>query len=227
MLSLNIVISAGIVFILILLAILFVLPAEQRIILDKKRKREIEEQKDWEKTAHAQERHIHTLHKEIEAFKKKEMDLQQMLSDEKEVSRKLQEKISLERGWHEKEKGDIEKNAAQIKKLQSELLNAQEEFSKEHSVHLKVERLNKELTIEIDSANEKKRRSETENIALKKTIDQINSELHKLKKENAEMLKKQNDVQWVAKTEYVSLEKKFREKESELNRVYRELKGHG
>jgi len=224
MLSIELVISAGIIFILILLAILFLLPAEEKMIKKKKIKKEIEQQKDWQKTASKHERHIASLRKEIEKLQSSEKDLGQNLVIEKANVKKWQEKLSQERTWQEKENQEIEKSKKQIKRLQTDLIKSQESFSKEHTINLRVERSNKEIMKERDDLFGVKRTVETENLALKSKIENYRQEIAHLKKDNAELQKKQDDVTWVAKTDYIKLETELKEKEVELNRLYRELK---
>jgi len=224
MLSLNLVVSAGIVFILILLAILFLIPAEQRMIQERKKRKEREMQKDWEKIAQRQERHIEKLRKDIEAYQKVEKDQEEKLIAEKVNVKKLQEKLSQERSWHDQEQKDIGKHAGQLKELKEDLKKAQESFAQEHAIHLRMERDFKEIQKEMEKIQEDKRHAEGEVMGLKAKADTLYQEVLQLRKENKELKKKSEDVTWIAKSEYVKLEQQLKEKEKELQRIYRELR---
>ena len=82
---------------------------------------------------------------ELEAIQKNEKEAQKELLLFKEKTKKLQEKLSQERGWQEKEQADVDKRSKEIHTLKDDLKKAEENIGTEHSQRLLLEREAKEI----------------------------------------------------------------------------------
>jgi len=224
MFSLNFIAGIGIIFIVISLGVLFLMPGGKK---PKKRRKkdptENQQQKDWKQAAVRLEKHTYSLRGKLASFEKKEKAWEKQLMVEKARNEKLQEKLSRERGWHEKEQRTLDKRGEEFQELKTELLKVQENFGKEHALNLRLQRELESLKRENDSGNDQRRALESENAQCKAKMQNYRMEIAHLKKENAELTKKKEDTSWVAKSDYAKLEKLLQEKEKELERIKREL----
>jgi len=223
----NFMIVAGIVFIFIFLVVLFFLPTSEK--KSKKRKIKNEQngesvQKDWKEAHQRSEKHIGSLRNEIEKFKREKKDQEKNILVEKTKIEMLQEKLSQERGWHEKEHTTIDKRTQELQELSKELLKSQESLSKEHGLNLKLEREIKELKRDLVALNDERRKREAENAQLKAEGESQRQDMVELKKDNARLKKKNEDTTWIAKSEYTKLERLLKQKEKEIERIERELR---
>jgi len=223
--SINIIAGIGIFFIVVLLVILFLLPTEGARRRKKKRKRptkeEQEKQKDWERIAGRLEGQGAALRQEVARFQKKVEDLEKEVMGEKAKTKKLQEKLSQERGWKEKEKGSVEKKVKEAKKIKEELIQLQELFGKEHAQNLRMNSEKKEMKHARENLMEEKKRLESEYRKSEIKGEEYRNQIAHLKKDVAKLSKKEADTQWVTKTEYDRVRRLLKEKEKELERVAR------
>jgi hypothetical protein len=213
------VIIIGVALIVFLIGILFFMPTEKKE--DKKKKKaqpEVKEgpQKDLKLTIEKLEHHIHTLHQQIASFEKKERDHEKQLLVEHAKIKKLQEKLSQEREWQEKDHLTTERRSKELKETQEELKKTQESYTKEHSLNLKLQQELKDLQKEHESVNSLRRQAESVEAQLKATIERYRQDTVELKAENIELKKKKDDTVWIAKSEYERVDKLVREKEKEL-----------
>jgi len=227
--SIELLVIIGIIFISILLGVIFLIPGERKKKKEKKRKKEIDNQpseneKILELKISRLEKHIQSLHNEILDLQKRDKDHEKQAMVQNVKVKKLQEKISQERQWHEKEQSGIDKKGKEFQKLKTELIDVQEGYSKAHSSNLRFEYQMKELQGQVDSLNEQRRTVEEENVQLTAKNKNDKQEIAHLKSENVKLAKKNENVDWVAKTEYQRVEKLLKEKEKELDRVARNKK---
>ncbi len=224
MTTINIVIGIGILFILVLLVGLFFMPTEKKV--EKKKKKEKTEPeadtKDWQQTVTKLQHHVQSLHKQIEDLDRSVKSKDKQLIIEIAKAKKLQEKITQERSWHEKEKSEVDRKGGEFKKLQDELAKSQDHFSKEHALTLRLEQELKELRLVMDSTNSQRRAAEAESAQLKAQVESYRKDTAQLRRENTELSKKKEDASWIAKSEYERVEKLLREKEKEFERIKRE-----
>jgi len=209
--------------------IVFFIPGEKRKKKEKKEKKEIHSQppadeKVWELKIARIEKHIHSLRDKILDLQKREKDHEKQTMVQRVKVKKLQEKLSQERQWHEKEQSGIDKKGKEFQKLKTELINVQEVYTKAHSANLRFEYQLKELQGQVDSLNEQRRIVEEENIQLTAKVKNSTQEIAHLKSENVQLTRKKEDVNWIAKTEYERVKKLLKEKEKELDRVTRTKK---
>lgn len=229
MVSIELLVIIGIIFISILLAVIFFIPGEKKKKKEKKGKKEIYDQpsvdeKGLELKISRLQKHVHSLGDKILALQKREKDHEKQTMVWRVKVKKLQEKLSQERQWHEKEQSGIDKKGKEFQKLKAELINVQEVYSKAHSANLRFEHQLKELRGQADSLNERRRAVEGENVQLTAKAKNDKQEIARLKSENIQLAKKSEDVNWIVKTEYQRVEKLLKEKEKELDRVMREKK---
>ncbi len=222
MATIDIIIGIGIGFIVLLLVVLFLLPTEGR---RKKKKRpqkgEQQKQRDWEGIAGRLETQTQTLRQEIIKFQKNQEDLAKRILVEKAKTKKLQEKLTQERGWQEKESSAGNKKAKEFKQLKEELVKLQESFGKEHVENLRFERECKEVKHTNENLVQQKKTLEAEQRNLETRIEEYRKQIVHLKKDNAILSKKQNDAMWVTKISYDRIARLLKEKEKELERVSR------
>jgi len=216
--SVELYVIIGIAFISLLLITIYIIPSEKKY-KKKKKKPEVEQFDDlklWEQRVARLEKHIQTLRGEILGYQKKEKDLDKNLMVERVKIKKFQEKLSQERQWHEKEQVGIDKK--------SDLIEAQESFTKEHSANLRHEQKIKELEQQNSSLIDQRRNVEGENAQLSERLENNRREIAQLNKENIQLTKKNNDVSWVTKTQYDLVVKQLKEKEKQLEQLNQERK---
>jgi len=215
----------GVVFIALLLVIVFLIPSDKKI--KKKQKKTQEEsllkQKDWEQKALRLEKHVQSLRNEILVFQKDEKVRDRELAVEKVKVKKLEEKLSQERQWHEKEQAAVDKKGQEFRELKTELGKVQESFSREHAANIRLERVLKEMKGQMDDLNGQRRSVESEHAQLKARRENDRKEIAQLKKDVAQLSKKNEDVQWVARSEHEKTLQLLKAKEKEIQRLEREL----
>jgi len=214
-----------IIIVLLLLEVLLMPQGKRR--KPKKKKMPVESQennKDFEEVIQRRDRLIRSLKQNIAALEKEKSEMDKQFVIEKAKTKKFQEKLSQERGWHEKEQDSVNKKNKEFQQLKQEFSRLQDNFSKEHVVNLKLDHNVKDLSLEIDSLKETRRSLESENNELNMKTTIYRSEIAHLKKDVAVLTKKKDDTAWIAKSEYIKVEKLLKEKEKELERVEREIK---
>ena len=225
MLTTNLVIAAGIIFILGLLGILILIPTERRQkIKHKKEKESTPEQKNWQEVAQRLEKHIQNLHNQIASLEKNAKLQDKQLLIEQEKFKKLQEKLLHERQWHEKEQSTIDRQTKETGNLKTDLNKIQDQLAKEHAENLKLDNQLKEIRLDVDKINNQRRLAEAENAQLKAKIETYQKEITRLRMENAQLAQKKEDTQWIAKSEYVQLEKQLKEAQKELEKLKGQLR---
>ena len=169
------------------------------------------------------ERHIQALRKELIISQNRENDLERDIVIQKEKYKRMQEKLSQERGWQKKEKSDTEKKGHEIVQLKNNLKTAEQNLSHEHGMRLKNEREVKELKREVGTAVEQKRQVEIQLAKAKDLADDYRKEILELKESNRVLSKKHDDTTWIAKSEYIKLEKQFKKVQGELADLKRQV----
>ncbi len=202
--------------------VLYVFPSTKN---EKKKKvplKPIEENKDHLELIARLEKHIQSLKQEIVSWQHKEIVFDKQLTIEKAKVSKLQEKLSQEKGWLEKEEQAIDKKSKDVNRLKEELIALQEIFSKEHAENLRLQRQNNDAKTEIEGLHQNRRSLELELAQLNTNFQSISSEAKEFKMKNLELKRKQEDTQWIAKSEYDKVYRQLQEKEKELERIKRE-----
>ena len=214
-------VGAVVIFILFLLLIIFLIPSPDKN-KQKRAKKEAqskEPEKDWPVIVGKLEKQASSLRLEITSLEKKLKDTEKHLAVEGAKVKALQEKISQERQWLQKEEGLLDKQGKEVQQTKSDLLKAQEHLEKEHAIALRLDRELKDLKIEYDTLNNQRRAAEADNSQLKATVERSLNEIREIKKENAELKKKKEDTVWVAKSEYDALEEEWKQVKIELDRI--------
>ena len=225
MITTNLILAAGVIFILGLLGVLILIPTERKQkIKHKKEKEPVLDQKNWQDTALRLEKHIQHLHNEITVKERGEKQKDKQLLVEQEKVKRLQEKILQERQWHDKEESEINRKAKELEDLRDELKNVQGQLVKEHADNLKMDNSLKEIKVDIDKLNDLRRLAEAESAQLKAKAESYQKEISQLRIENRELSRKKEDTQWIAKSEYSQLEKQLKEVQKELEKLKTKLK---
>jgi len=214
-------VTVGIIFIIGLLVIVFLSPGEKKKRV-KKQDTPVEStdaEKELQLRVTKLKKHIQAYRNENLDMKKREKEDEKQLIIERVKVKKIQEKLSQERQWRDKEQSGNDKKGKESRKLKSELVDVQENFSKAHAANLRFEHQLKESQDQQDLLNEQRRTAEGESAQLKAKIENNRQEISKLKKENTELLNKQENVKWVAKDEHERVEKLLKEKEKELEKI--------
>ena len=206
-----------------LLIIFFFIPSKKKKNKKKKKKEDLGgEQKDWMKTALSLEKYVNVLKDDIVSNEKEIKNRDKKLVVEQAKVKKLQEKLTQERSWQEKERNNQDKRLGQMNQLKQELEKVQELSNKEHTRNIKLERSGKDLERELAEMNTVRKDLDIENRKLKKDLDASKSECVRLKRENIVLSKIKEDASWVAQSEYKKLEKILKEKDKQLERKKRE-----
>jgi len=214
-----------IIIVLLLFEVLLMPQGKRR--KDKKKKKPVESQennRDFEEVIQRRDKQIRSLKQDLAALEKEKSELDKQFTIEKAKTKKFQEKLSQERGWHEKEQGGADKKNKEFQQLKQEFSRIQDNFSKEHIANLKLDHSVKDLSKEIDFLKETRKSLESQNNELTMKTTNYLSEISHLKKDVAVLTKKKDDTTWIAKSEYIKVEKLLKEKEKELERVEREIK---
>ncbi|MBN1870196.1 MAG: hypothetical protein JW847_06465 [Candidatus Omnitrophica bacterium] len=224
--TVEVLLGAGVVLIIVLLGIIFLIPGEKK---EKKKDLRLQEElvqhkNDLEQKVSKLTKHIRLMREKILALQKKEKESEKILMVERVRVKKLQEKMSQEREWHKKEQTGVDKRENEFRQLKTELEKIQESFSREHALSIRQEREFKDLKQQNDSLSDHCRGVEMENARLKERNENNAKEMAQLKKEAAELSKKSDDAQWIAKSEYDRVTGLLAEREKELRRMERETK---
>jgi hypothetical protein len=216
--------TIGVVLILILVGIIFFVPSEKKGRGKKKKVQESEgqPQKDLEEKAERLEARVKTLTEEIREMEKVIKLKEKETLIERVKVKKFEEKLSQEREWHRKEQEAIDRQGKDFLDLKEELMQAQDHFAQEHAKNIRLEQDLKEMKQQNTLLNDQRREAEAENIHLRAKTDNDRKEILKLKGEVAELSQKKEDVQWIARSEYDTVLRSLREKEKELQRMERE-----
>lgn len=166
-------------------------------------------EKDWKTIAERWEKNNAALLGDIEKIKVRERDVLKNLEESRAQHREALDKLTLEKGWREKEQGNLEKARQHEKALKDQILRTEKDLEQQHSERLRLEREFQDLKIKHESLMEEKRAASTKALSLESTVTQLNGELKDLRRENNELKKKREDIQWVAKTEFDELQKKY------------------
>ena len=167
------------------------------------------------------EKHIHSLHMELEKLRSEQRNTLKELAREKAKSTKLQEKVLQEKGWFEKEKDSIDKKTEEVHQLKEGLVKAEAEFDNEYSLRLRFERELKEVRQQLEGLEKDRRDLYSRLTRAEAGLESYKKESADLKRLNAEISKKNDETAWVAKAEYEKLEKLLVEKEKEFERLRR------
>jgi chromosome segregation ATPase len=210
-----------------LLALLLLLPTERVYRKMPKKtvpKAEESQGKDWQEVSLRLERHIQGLRKEVQDGRRREKELEREMSVQKEKHAKLQEKLSQERGWQEKEQGSAEKRSREVLTLKAEIKNLEESVEKEHIETLRMAREILEFKDSLAAATDVRRSLEVQIAKLKTDSENDRKELRDLREANAKLSRKQDEDIWVAKAEYIKIETELKNKERELAKLREQLR---
>lgn len=212
---LNIITTAGIFFIVVLLLVLFLTPTAGKESRKERKVKEMEaaRQKNWHEAAQRLEKQVSSLKQERDQLDKKDKEKEKNLMVERAKVKKLQEKVSQEREWHTKEESTLEQKTKEIVQFKEEVNKLHDNFSKEHLSLLRLQEEYKELKSQFQGIQEERRKRETVNLQLTAQVEKYRKDMVDLKKENIDLKKTKEDSQWVAKAEYERLERLLKEKD--------------
>ena len=217
---LTLIMAITILFTAAILGILFFVPANDKRARKKEKKTLApQEEKQWESVVDRLEGHIGSLRRQVAEHEKKEKHFEKDLMTQKARTKHLQEKLSQEKGWREKENTAAEKSHQEIAQTKNELLKAQREFDEEHALRLRLERQLTEVKWELDSINSEKRALAAKGMNLETNLEYYKKEYLELKKTNAKLTQETSEANWVAKSEFDKLEALYKEKEKEVERL--------
>jgi len=145
--SIEFLLTSGVVLIVILVGIIFLIPGERREKRKSKKSQEeiAQQNKDLEQKVLRLEKYISSLRESILTLQKNAKTNEKELMVERVKVKKFQEKLTQEREWYKKEQGAIDKKGKESQQLKEELEKVQESFSKEHALNIRFEREIKEL----------------------------------------------------------------------------------
>ena len=167
--------------------------------------------KDWKAIAERWEKNNNGLMGDLEKMKMRERAVIKESEQLKASQKELLDKLSLEKGWREKEQVNFDKVRHHEKDLKDQIIRTEKDLEAEHSQRLNLERDLQELRIKYDTLTEEKRNASTRAASLQVTVDGLIAQLKELRRDNEELKKKREDIQWVAKSEYDDLLRKFKE----------------
>lgn len=216
------IISMSVFFLVILLIIIFWYPVDKKV---KKRKRKLVQekpQKDWQAIGLRLEKQALFLRNEIANLQKKQMVRDKELEQLKGKNIKLQEKLSNEKKWREKEQNFIDKENLNTRRIKEDFLKAERNLAEAHSLKLRLEREVMELKQEVKEVNGQKKELSAEFRALDANFKSCQKELIEQKKINTELSRKTNETKWIARAEYDKVQRLLKIKEKEMARFLRE-----
>ncbi len=223
---LTIFLSVLILAVCLILGVLFALPGQdKRTRRREKRTSADPEDKYWEETVGKLEKHIITLRNQLAASEKNNKLREKDILVERQRVKHLQEKLSQEKSWREKEQLSVGRSQGEFEQLKKDLLKAQREAEEGHAVRLRLEREIGELKWQLDSLNNEKKSLLAKVLSLETNLDYFKKESAQLKRENTDLKRESKEVTWVAKSEYEKLEMLYKQKEKELERMRREARG--
>ena len=213
-----IIVAVGVIFILIVIVIIALIPSDEK----KKKRKEKEEavrQKDWENAAQGFERKAAAFKKQADELFMKRKELEENLLKEQKRIKELEEKLSQQVSWQQKEQDELEKKTGESRRLKEDILKTQENFANEHTMNLRLEKELKLSRQKEQELTDLRRSLESENQQLKAQLVSARNDISQLQKENTELKKKRDDTAWVAKTEYEKLKQILKEKEAALEKM--------
>jgi len=208
----------GIIFIILILIILLI-PAERRKKKKRSEKTPEEQIKEWQNACLKLEKHVQALRSQVDTLQKKGKTLEKDLLLQQEKNKRLQEKLSQERGWQEKEHADVDKKAKEVHALKEEIKRLEANLEKEHGQRLSLEREAKELKESLVKETEAKRALDSQILKLKAQGEGYRDEIKELRETNQKLSQKQEEKTFVSKSEYEKLEQLLKEKEKELEKL--------
>lgn len=217
----------GLALAVILLAFIFLLPSERSPSQRRSvqwRREQPDETKDWKTTCLHLEKHIHGLREQQEKMKGRERFLERELAIQKQKARKIQDKMTQERGWQQKEEGEKERRGQEAVKLKEELQQLEDEVQKEHGERLRAEREFKESKDLLASMTTERRGLEARIAKLEAELDKALKDNKVLSVQNAKLSQQHDDATWIAKSEYIKLEQQLRNLEKDYQRFRDQLR---
>jgi len=175
--------------------------------------------KEWQAIAQRWEKHNLGLQGDVEKMKMEQKKVLQEVEGQKARNQELVEKLALEKGWREKEQGNLDKAKAHEKDLKEQMLRTEGDLEKEHTARMRAERDHQELKVKYEALLEEKRLLSTKAMSLETTVDHLSKETKELKRDNENLSRKREDIQWVAKSEFEEVKKLLLAKEQEIARL--------
>ncbi len=175
--------------------------------------------KEWQAIAQRWEKHNLGLQGDIEKMKMEQKKLLQDMEGQKARNQELVEKLALEKGWREKEQGNLDKAKAHERHLKEQIFRTEGDLEKEHTTRLRAERDHQELKVKYEALLEEKRLLSTKAMSLETTLEHLSKEARELKRSNESLSRKREDIQWVAKSEFEEVKKLLLVKEQEIVRL--------
>jgi hypothetical protein len=175
--------------------------------------------KEWQAIAQRWEKHNIGLQGDIEKMKTEHKKALQDMDGQKTRNQELVEKLALEKGWREKEQGNLDKAKAHEKDLKEQIFRTEGDLEKEHTARMRAERDHQELKVKYEALMEEKRLLSTKAMSLETTVQQLSKETKDLKRDNENLSRKREDIQWVAKSEFEEVKKLLLAKEQEIVRL--------
>ena len=210
----------GSFFVLLIVVVVLLMPSEHRHRKKRRADKTPEEEvKEWQSACLKLEKHVHALRLEVDSLKKKERLTEKDLLLHKEKNKKLQEKLSQERGWQEKEQADLDKRTRGIQTLKEDIKKSEQSLEKEHSQRIVLEREAKEIKENIARETEAKRSLESQVMKLNAQADAYRREIKELRESNEKLSVQHDEKTFVSKSEYEKLEKVLQEKDKEIEKL--------
>jgi hypothetical protein len=206
----------GIVLVFLTLGVLFLLPAEKNHPKPKK-KRAPEVTEDWQAVSKRLEKHVLQLRDELAATKKKERSLEKEVLIQKDKYVKIQEKMSQERQWQEKEHDDIEKRSKELTRLEDNLKGSEQNLEREHKQRLMYERELKESKDALAAGLETKRSLEMQLAKANAQSDVYRKEITELREQIGKISRKQEDTTFISKSEHEKALQELAQLKKQLN----------
>ena len=208
--------------------VIYMLPSDPAVKTKKKKEKKLEfmpdpaaldTSKDWKSIAERWEKHNQSLQGEIEKMKMDQKKAQQLADESKSETRKVVDKLALEKSWREKEQETFEKFKFHEKDLKEQIFRTESDLEKEHSNRLRLERELQDIKITYEQILEEKRLLSIKADSQQTTLESKSKEIRELKLENSKLQEKRDDIQWVAKSEFDELKRVFTAQEQELTRL--------
>lgn len=219
-------IIVGILFLFFVFGLFFLLSISSKQKRHQKIKKPLKEkeQREWKDAALRLETHITALRQENIDWQKKVKILERETDIYKQKIEELKEKLDRERGWKEKEAGDLDKKGKRINHLEEELARLEKRGEGEHIELITLRRENAELrqVAEADAQQVKALNSQMEKIQAQS--DSFRKEILDLRAENKKLSQRHEDVQWIAKSIHLKVKEDLRKKTEEVEGLKKELK---
>ncbi|MBI3314844.1 MAG: hypothetical protein HYZ86_02725 [Candidatus Omnitrophica bacterium] len=202
---------------------IYAIPLDTRASRKKERRpgplQENPKDKEWQAIAQRWEKHNLGLQGDIEKVKMEQKKALQDMEGQKARNQELIEKLALEKGWREKEQGNLDKAKAHERRLKEQIFRTEGDLEKEHTARLHAERDHQELKVKTEALLEEKRLLSTKAMSLETTVEHLSKEIKDLKRSNENLSRKREDIQWVAKSEFEEVKKLLLAKEQEISRL--------